>query len=97
MNIRGSLQKLEGEYKRAIELNPNYPTAHHWYSQYLDRNGAVLTRGLAEIERAHQPSSFAHHQRRRCTLATSGGVTSMRQSNSARGSSKTIRIFLLQA
>ncbi len=25
----------EKEYKRAIELNPNYATAHHWYSFYL--------------------------------------------------------------
>jgi Tfp pilus assembly protein PilF len=23
------------EYQRAIELNPNYATAHHWYSLYL--------------------------------------------------------------
>jgi len=25
----------EREYKRAIELNPNYPIAHHWYAIYL--------------------------------------------------------------
>jgi TolB-like protein/DNA-binding winged helix-turn-helix (wHTH) protein len=25
----------EREFKRAIELNPNYATAHHWYSEYL--------------------------------------------------------------
>ena len=25
----------EKEFRRAIELNPNYPTAHHWYSRYL--------------------------------------------------------------
>jgi TolB-like protein/DNA-binding winged helix-turn-helix (wHTH) protein/Tfp pilus assembly protein PilF len=25
----------EKEFKRAIELNPNYATAHHWYSEYL--------------------------------------------------------------
>ena len=25
----------EKEYKRAIELNPNYATAHQWYSDYL--------------------------------------------------------------
>jgi tetratricopeptide (TPR) repeat protein len=25
----------ELEFKRAIELNPNYPPAHHWYSHYL--------------------------------------------------------------
>jgi serine/threonine protein kinase/tetratricopeptide (TPR) repeat protein len=25
----------EREFKRAIELNPNYPTAHQWYAEYL--------------------------------------------------------------
>jgi TolB-like protein/DNA-binding winged helix-turn-helix (wHTH) protein/Flp pilus assembly protein TadD len=25
----------ESEFKRAIELNPNYPTAHQWYAYYL--------------------------------------------------------------
>jgi len=25
----------ETEYKRALELNPNYATAHHWYAWYL--------------------------------------------------------------
>jgi serine/threonine-protein kinase len=28
-------QGAEREFKRAIELNPNYATAHHWYSIYL--------------------------------------------------------------
>jgi serine/threonine protein kinase len=26
-------------FKRAIELNPNYPTAHHWYGLYLGEMG----------------------------------------------------------
>src|SRR5207245_5650629 len=29
----------ESELKRAIELNPNYATAHHWYAQYLSGMG----------------------------------------------------------
>jgi serine/threonine-protein kinase len=29
----------EKEYQQAIELNPNYATAHHWYSNYLSRLG----------------------------------------------------------
>ncbi|HEX9423820.1 MAG TPA: protein kinase [Pyrinomonadaceae bacterium] len=43
----------EREYKRAIELNPNYPVAHHWYAVYL----TVLGRqpeALGEIRRAHE-------------------------------------------
>src|SRR5437016_943961 len=43
----------EREFKRAIELNPNYPQAHHWYAIYLawaDRTNE----GLAEIKRAQE-------------------------------------------
>ncbi len=43
----------EKEYKRAIELNPNYATAHQWYSEYLStmkRNAEAI----AEAERAQQ-------------------------------------------
>jgi TolB-like protein/DNA-binding winged helix-turn-helix (wHTH) protein/Flp pilus assembly protein TadD len=28
-------QRAEREFRRAIELNPNYATAHHWYSELL--------------------------------------------------------------
>jgi TolB-like protein/DNA-binding winged helix-turn-helix (wHTH) protein len=28
-------QTAETEFRRAIELNPNYATAHHWYAEYL--------------------------------------------------------------
>jgi serine/threonine protein kinase/tetratricopeptide (TPR) repeat protein len=29
----------EKEFKRAFELNPRYPTAHHWYAEYLASMG----------------------------------------------------------
>jgi len=29
----------EKEFKRAIELNPNYATAHHWYAEHLGYRG----------------------------------------------------------
>ena len=29
------IDKCESEFKRAIELNPNYPTAHQWYAHLL--------------------------------------------------------------
>jgi tetratricopeptide (TPR) repeat protein len=31
--------EAEAEYKRAIDLNPNYPTAHHWYGRLLRAMG----------------------------------------------------------
>src|SRR5687768_4820634 len=36
----------EKEFRRAIELNPNYPTVHHWYSRFL--------RGLGRQDEAFQ-------------------------------------------
>ena len=41
------------EFKRAIELNPNYPTEHHWYSLYLTVIGRT-DEAIAEIKRAQQ-------------------------------------------
>ncbi len=43
----------ENEYKRGIELNPNYATAHHWYALFLLRMGR-LDESRAEVERALQ-------------------------------------------
>ena len=41
------------EFRRAIELDPNYPTAHHWYAEYLAWQGR-FDEALAESERARQ-------------------------------------------
>jgi DNA-binding winged helix-turn-helix (wHTH) protein/Tfp pilus assembly protein PilF len=41
----------EREFRRAIELNPSYPTAHHWYSDFLAMLGRA-EEALAEAERA---------------------------------------------
>jgi DNA-binding SARP family transcriptional activator len=38
-------------FRRALELNPNYATARHWYANHLLRLGEP-ERGLLEIERA---------------------------------------------
>jgi len=46
-------EQAEEEFKCAIKLNPNYSTAHHWYSLYLldlGRNDEAM----AEIKRAHE-------------------------------------------
>jgi eukaryotic-like serine/threonine-protein kinase len=43
----------EREYRRAIELNPNYATAHHWYGEYLALQGR-FDEAFHEMERARQ-------------------------------------------
>jgi TolB-like protein/Flp pilus assembly protein TadD len=43
----------ERELLRAIELNPNYPTAHHWYSRYL-RGVGRIDEAFREIKRAEE-------------------------------------------
>ena len=42
----------EREFKRAIELNPNYAVAHHWYAIYLSTIPGRISESLAEIRRA---------------------------------------------
>ncbi|MGB7025047.1 MAG: winged helix-turn-helix domain-containing protein [Candidatus Acidiferrales bacterium] len=41
------------EFRRAIDLNPNYPTAHQWYAEYLAWQGR-FDEAFAESERARQ-------------------------------------------
>jgi TolB-like protein/Flp pilus assembly protein TadD len=42
----------ETEYRQALQLNPSYPTARHWYSLHLSRLGRT-EEAEAEIQRAH--------------------------------------------
>jgi TolB-like protein/DNA-binding winged helix-turn-helix (wHTH) protein/Flp pilus assembly protein TadD len=46
-------QTAEREFRRAIELNPNYATAHHWYAEQLMWRGR-FDEALRESERARQ-------------------------------------------
>jgi adenylate cyclase len=41
------------EYRKAIELNPNYATAHHWYAMALANHG-LFDEAIREIKRAQQ-------------------------------------------
>ena len=47
------LQNGEREFKRAVELNPNYPEAHHWYATALMSVGR-LTEASDEMARARE-------------------------------------------
>jgi tetratricopeptide (TPR) repeat protein len=63
----------EREFKRAIELNPGLPRAHHWYATFLIETGRIQE-GLLEIERARQldPSSTPILADKGCILAAAG-------------------------
>ncbi len=52
-NYDWDLPTAEKEYRRAIELNPNYATAHHWYAEHLTWRGR-FDEALRESERARQ-------------------------------------------
>lgn len=44
-------QEAEGEFKRAISLNPNYSLAHHWY--------AICLMEMGELENANEETRLA--------------------------------------
>ncbi len=47
-------QGAENEFKRALDLNPNYAHAHHWYGNlYLDPQGRYLD-AISELKMAQQ-------------------------------------------
>jgi serine/threonine protein kinase/Tfp pilus assembly protein PilF len=48
----------EREFKRAIQLNPNYATAHQWYAEYLNSMGR-LDEAKQEIEKALELSPLS--------------------------------------
>jgi tetratricopeptide (TPR) repeat protein len=43
----------ERNFKRSIELNPNYPTAHQWYGEYLTTMGRHGD-AIVEMKKAHE-------------------------------------------
>jgi TolB-like protein/DNA-binding winged helix-turn-helix (wHTH) protein len=51
-------KEAEREYRRAIELNPNYPTAHQWYAMFLCTQGR-FREAEEESQRAYQLDPLA--------------------------------------
>jgi len=49
--------RAEGEFRRAIELNPTYPNAHMWYSELLYNIGRYGD-SIAEIRKAVELAPF---------------------------------------
>jgi TolB-like protein/DNA-binding winged helix-turn-helix (wHTH) protein len=60
-------QTAEKEFRRAIELNPNYATAHHWYAEHLMWRGK-FDDALRESELARQLDPLS------LIIATDNGV-----------------------
>ncbi|MGI8896978.1 MAG: tetratricopeptide repeat protein, partial [Pyrinomonadaceae bacterium] len=54
MNYDWNLQESNREFERAIELNPNYATAHHWYARENLIIMGQFDRALAEMRRAQE-------------------------------------------
>jgi eukaryotic-like serine/threonine-protein kinase len=52
------LGEAEKQYRRAIDLSPNYATAHHWYGELLMQMGRV-DEGLAHYQRALEIDPFS--------------------------------------
>jgi eukaryotic-like serine/threonine-protein kinase len=53
MNYDWDWRSAEKEYQRAIQLNPNYATAHQWYAECLSMLGRH-TEAITEIKKAQQ-------------------------------------------
>ena len=53
-NNSWNFREAEGEFKRAIELKPNYPTAHHWYCFFLTEVRGRFDEAMGEIRLAQQ-------------------------------------------
>ena len=49
-----NFSEAEREHNRAIELNPNYATAHHWYGFYLRLVRGRFDEAMAEIRLAQR-------------------------------------------
>jgi serine/threonine protein kinase/tetratricopeptide (TPR) repeat protein len=54
MNYDWNLSESNKEFQRAIELNPNYANAHHWYARENLTIMGSFDRALAEMRRAHE-------------------------------------------
>ncbi|MBA2704960.1 MAG: protein kinase [Blastocatellia bacterium] len=49
-----NLPESNREFERAIELNPNYPNAHHWYARENLTIMGQFDKALAEMKRAQE-------------------------------------------
>jgi tetratricopeptide (TPR) repeat protein len=67
------LAAAEPEFRRALQLNPNYATAHQWYGECLQGEGR-FAEAVAELQRAQglDPLSLIINASYGCVLGESG-------------------------
>lgn len=53
MNYEANWERADREYRRAIEIDPNFATAHQWYGEFLAYMGR-FDEAIREIERARE-------------------------------------------
>src|SRR5438067_9926487 len=53
LNADWNFAEAEVQFQRAIQLNPGYATAHHWYGLYFGYRGNIA-QARVELEKAHQ-------------------------------------------
>jgi len=53
-----SFEEAERNFRKAIELNPGYPGAHHWYSMFLAKQGRQ-EQAIVEIQKALEVDPFS--------------------------------------
>ncbi len=53
MDYNWDWEGAEREFKRGLELNPNYPTGHQWYAEYFTKMGR-FDEAIREINRAQE-------------------------------------------
>lgn len=72
-NYEWDLGGAETEFKRGIELNPNYPTGHQWYGEYLSVVGRH-EEAIGEFKKALEldPLSLVIHRELGNTLLFAG-------------------------
>lgn len=58
LNYHWSFEGAEREFRRALELHPNYATAHHLYADLLTSSGR-FSQALEEVRRAQELDPFS--------------------------------------
>jgi TolB-like protein/thioredoxin-like negative regulator of GroEL len=69
---QGRLREALNEFERAIALNPNYATAHHWFAFSVLSPIADFDRAIAEFKRAIDLDPFSGIMH--CNLAATYGL-----------------------